>query len=297
MRIEAVTVCVDYSDFFGETLKQNRGLIDHWVVVTRPEDVNTIELCRKWNLQCITSSEFGRDGQPFNKGRGIALGLAHLATSDWVLHLDADVVLPPQTRQMLEVADLDKTCLYGIDRINVTSWDEWQAMLKSGYPHSQHGYHLCCNFPQPAKIGTRVVRGRFGYVPIGFFQLWWGGEGIHAGMRWKDYPDTNSDAAHSDIKFALHWDRAKRVLLPEIVAVHLESEPLPFGSNWKGRKSKQFGPPIADANSRHPKRPPPHHHPEPPPHHGGYHPDPPPHHHHPEPPHHHHPEPPHRHHR
>jgi len=247
-RIEAITVCVNYSDFLAETVKYNLNHFDRWVIVTTSDDTKTIELCRKWNLQVVTTNEFTRGGpRPFNKGRGISLGLNYLSGNSWVLHLDADIVLPQQFRQMLDVAHLDPTCLYGCDRVMIKTWKEWKAFEKSGWLHAQHGYHLCCNFPGQARIGTRIIRGRHGYTPIGFFQLWHYNEGIHSGFRWKDYPDASDDAAHSDIKFALHWDRRHRILIPEILVAHLESESLGMGANWKGRKTKLFGP---DSNEK-----------------------------------------------
>lgn len=243
MRVEAVTVCVGYADFLTETAKHNRHLFDRWVIVTRPDDKATLEVCKQHNLQAMTSREFGRDGCQFNKGRAISLGLAQLATDGWICHIDADIVLPRDTRRQLELADLDPECLYGVDRVCLCSWEDWKKLEHSGYLHGQHGHHLVSLFPPMGEMGCRIIRGRYGYTPIGYFQLWHGGEGIHSGMRWKDYPDSNSDAAHSDIKFALQWDRRNRVLIPEIISIHLESERVPYGANWQGRRTKPFGPP------------------------------------------------------
>lgn len=248
MRLEAVTVCVGYADFLAETAKHNRFHFDRWVIVTTPEDAETIELCRRRNLEVVVTEDFRRadDPRPFNKGRGISRGMNFLSDDAWALHIDADVVLPRMTRQMLEVAHLDRECIYGVDRIELHSWEEWQALLSSGYLDDQHGYHLC-SIPYRHKVtGTRVIMGGEGWVPIGFFQLWHNRHGMHRNWRYKDYPDMNSDAAHSDIKFALQWDRRKRALIPEIIAVHLESAPTGMGSNWKGRKSPRFGPSAAN---------------------------------------------------
>jgi hypothetical protein len=247
-RLEAVTVCVEYSDFLAETVKHNAHHFDRWVIVTSPQDTATIDLCRRWNLQCVMTGEMRRaPGERFNKGRGVSLGLNYLSTDAWALHLDADVVLPAAARQMMELAQLQEGCLYGADRIGLHSWEEWQELQSSGYLHAQHGWHLCCNFPAGKSVGTRIVRGRHGYVPIGFFQLWHNQDGVHSGVRFKDYPDANSDAAHSDIKFALQWDRRHRVLLPELVVVHLESERAAMGANWGGRKTRRFGPKASAA--------------------------------------------------
>ena len=63
------------------------------------------------------------------------------------------------------------------------------------------------------------------------------------GIRLRRYPDNHQDAARADVKFALQWDRRHRQLIPEVFVAHLESEPAPVGANWKGRKTKRFGPP------------------------------------------------------
>ena len=47
VKIEAVTVCVNYGDFLAVTAEWNRHLFDQWVVVTTPDDELTREVCRK----------------------------------------------------------------------------------------------------------------------------------------------------------------------------------------------------------------------------------------------------------
>ena len=50
-----------------------------------------------------------------------------IAGRDWVLHLDADIVMPRQFRRLLEWAHLDERCLYGADRQRLVGWDEWRC--------------------------------------------------------------------------------------------------------------------------------------------------------------------------
>ncbi len=56
------------------------------------------------------------------------------------------------------------------------------------------------------------------------------------------YPLHHGDAARTDVQFALQWDRRHRQLLPEVIVLHLESEPAEQGANWKGRTTRPFGP-------------------------------------------------------
>ena len=51
-RIEAVTVSSNYSDFLAETLPHNLRHFDHYIVITRQDDAQTQQLCRKLGVEC-----------------------------------------------------------------------------------------------------------------------------------------------------------------------------------------------------------------------------------------------------
>lgn len=238
--IEAVTVCVGYADFLAETARYNAGLLDRWVVVTTEEDEQTREICRIHDLETILSNDHQRGPSEFNKGRMIDRGLEHLSAGAWRLHLDSDIVLPGQFRRMLDAAHLNERKIYGADRLMVRSWDQWQALVRSGWlSHT----HCSVNIPEGIPVGTRWALGSSGYVPIGFFQLWHGDADEWRGRRHRTYPKTHGDACRTDVQHAMQWDRRDRELLPEMVVVHLESERAPLGANWKGRTTCHFGPP------------------------------------------------------
>lgn len=245
MKIDAVSVCIGYHDFLQETAKYNSGLFDSWIIVTEPQDDQTIEVCRRFNLRCVLSEDGKRFGKPFNKGRLVERGLQHLPADAWRLHIDADIVLPHNFRKRLESADLREDTIYGIDRIMIKSWNEWQRVLNSGYLNGgQFDYYCRQSFLHGYEIGTRWTHPNFGYVPIGFFQLWHSSQDEWRGIRIKPYPMNHGNACRTDVQHALQWDRHKRALLPEVIGVHLESEPSSKGVNWNGRKSAPFGPSV-----------------------------------------------------
>lgn len=233
MLLEAVIVCHDYADFLEYTLPENLPYFNHLVVVTHPNDKATQALCRKYSVTCVESTCMHDEGHPFNKGRAINLGLAHLKGLDWVLHLDADVVLPHDFKQMLYRARLRNDVLYGADRVNVYGCDHWCEHRHKTVPHHSEGYFV--EPPKEFPLGARIIHHEHGYVPIGYFQLW--NRNCH-----KRYPINQGTAEHTDVLFACQWDRQHRLLLPEVVVYHLESElkPGPMGGNWKGRKSPPF---------------------------------------------------------
>lgn len=242
MKIEAVVVCKDYSDFLEHTLPENIEQLDRMVVVTHPSDSKTQALCHKYGVDCYPTEEMHRDGDPFNKGRAINLGLSHLRHSDWLLHIDADILLPHRFKQMLEHSQLNRNYLYGCDRLNTLSYQNWVNHRGKTIPQHQWRYLVTPNREFP--LGSRLLHQEYGWVPIGYFQLW------HSSLR-RQYPIVAGSAEHSDVLFAVQWARSNRILLPEIFVYHLESEDAALGANWAGRKTKPFG-----CCSSHPHKPP-----------------------------------------
>lgn len=240
MTIEAVTVCIGYADFLTETVRFNAGLLDRWLIVTSESDEATREVCRRHSLQTLLSEDHRREGDGFAKGRLIERGLQQLSADAWRLHLDADIVLPQRFRQLLEAAHLDPRDIYGCDRIMVRSWEKWQKLQQTGW--LAHDFHCRVSPPGGFEIGSRWAHQDGGYVPIGFFQLWHSSQDQYRGARIRPYPARHNDACRTDVQHALQWDRRHRQLVPELLVVHLESEPAKLGANWAGRKTRPFGP-------------------------------------------------------
>jgi hypothetical protein len=233
--VEGLITCVDYGDFLAASLPFNRHIFDHLIVVTDPKDVETQRVCEYYDVECLITSGFTSKGAPFNKGRGINAGLSKLRQTGRVVHLDADIVLPPKARQVLHDTALDPTAVYGIDRVLCRSYAEWTRFLRLPALHHQLDILIHSG---PFPLAARVARSQLGgYLPIGFFQMWCPGT---VGKRW--YAEDHTDAARTDVAFAAQWPREKRQLLPELFAIHLESEPAEVGANWSGRTTPRFGP-------------------------------------------------------
>lgn len=249
MKLEAVIVCKDYSDFLEHTLPENMEQLDRVVVVTHPKDKATLRLCNRLGVDCIDTTVFHENGDEFNKGRAINLGLSHLRHEDWLIHLDADILLPHDFRKRLKDAHLDPKCLYGADRLNTKSYEHWEEHKKKVTPQF---HHRCLVIPNPEfGLGARLLHKEYGYCPIGFMQLW------HSSQNRK-YPITGGSAEHSDVLFAIQWHRQRRILLPEFFVYHLESDGCALmNANWKGRKTKPFKP---EHHHEHPHCPHHHHH-------------------------------------
>lgn len=234
MKIEAVIVCVEYGDYLAETLPHNLPHFDRTLVITSPGDLETQALCRRLSVPYYATDVFTRDGSTFNKARGIDFGLGYLRWNDWVVHLDADMYLPPMTRRMFEWRSLDRESIYGIDRVNCIGYEAWQNYLTAH--QTGHDYMCRVQVPHGMPLLERIALREYGgYVPIGFFQMWHGSTG-------RRYPIARGDAEHTDVLHAIQWEEGKRHLLPEVIGVHLMTAPAPLGANWKGRTTPRFGP-------------------------------------------------------
>jgi hypothetical protein len=237
--LEGVITCVNFSDYLDETLYFNLHHFDRLVVVTTHDDVKTQDVCAKHSIDCVCTDVFHEFGAKFCKGLAINLGLANLRCTGWVVHFDADIILPDNFRNALNGVGLQKDCIYGADRINVVGRSTFEK-LKSD-PHFRRQFQRRY-LVLPAQnvnsqfntLGARLFHKEFGYTPIGFFQLWYGPSG-------KKYPTVVNDSAeHTDVVHALQWPRCKRILLPNVIVYHLESEQSKMGQNWRGRKTKPF---------------------------------------------------------
>lgn len=236
MYIEGLIICVNYDDILAHTLVSNKSHFDRLIVVTSLEDKATKNLCEHLNIECIQTDAFYEEDAAFNKAKGINIGLAALSKKDWVIHLDADIYLPPMTRSILERIDLDPLFIYGIDRMMCPTYTAWQDYVSNPRPiHEGWIYVHPARFPMGVRVAEYMSKG---WEPIGFFQMW-----NPSVSKVYDYPDKHGAADRTDVLFSKKWERKRRALIPEVIAIHLDSEDLDLkemGKNWKGRKTKRF---------------------------------------------------------
>ena len=235
----AVTVSVDYADFLVHTLEENAKLFDKWYIVTNLTDSATVELCNKYpNVVCLQTDIFYKNGAVFNKWAGINHALKQISKDEWVLFLDSDIALHELTRRTLESIHLDTDCIYGMDRLNIQGKEKWDS-YKVGKGQLTNNWLLTT---QGLDFGARLVHhyghegenGRFeGYRPLGYFQL------CHRSC-FEFYPEMSTGADACDLMFARQWPRKRRVLIPELFCLHLESYGAGKSINWFGRKSAPF---------------------------------------------------------
>ena len=180
MKIEAVTVCVDYSQYLKKIIS-NKNKLDRWVIVTHKSDKDTIKLCKKENIEFVLSKKIFKNAK-FAKGKAINEGLNVLEKKDWILHLDADQLLPENFRDELNSINLNKKNLYGSYR----------------YSESGHKFGpVPISWPVKNKNKTTIKSKNY-YIPIGHFQLW------HSSVCQK-YVEISKNTMFDDFEFILKW--------------------------------------------------------------------------------------------
>lgn len=241
MKLHAVTVSVKYDDFLLHVLEENYRLFDKWIIVTDSKDIATQNLVGQYahkNVQLVITDRFYENGASFNKYNGIEEGLKYVDNDAWILFIDSDIVCHYEMRRTLENISLDETCLYGLDRLNCSGPKKWEdykgskGMLQENWLLHTAGLDLGARLVH--HYGHEGENGRFeGWRPLGFFQL------AHR-SAFDAYPTDSNSADHCDLQFARLWPRSKRVMIPELYVVHLESEHAGKAVNWWGRKSQPF---------------------------------------------------------
>lgn len=241
MRIECVVVSVNCGDYLSHTLPLTKPLFNRQVVVTSADDEETRRVARHYNVECLVTDAFYRGGDKFNKGRAVNEALEHLEKTggfkEWAVHMDADIVLPPLSRQILHTIPLNEQCLYGIDRVMCPNYERWVRFMQSPLPQHDQSYVHVGPFP----VGTRLYKPeQGGWVPLGFFQMF---HRASNHLKTPYYPIEWDSAATSDLYMAYKWPREKRVMIPEIVAYHLATDDVTgsaMGQNWLGRRTSRF---------------------------------------------------------
>ena len=181
MKIDAVTVCFDFSDKLSQVVS-NKNKLHRWVIVTHRSDVNTIALCKKYDLEYICSDRVF-DNASFAKGRAINDALNLIDSDDWLLHLAADQLLPDNFIDGIQSECLDKTLLYGCKRTNKKG-----DILDQG------------QFTQKVVVNPRKIKSikKRTILPIGYFQLW------HSSVT-KVYHEESHTGDKDDLTFMNQW--------------------------------------------------------------------------------------------
>lgn len=180
MRIDAITVCVGemYVEQLARAIPVWLDTLDSLTIATDSAGL-AVWL---WAQPCAALSPlekvhfavtdvFTQHGAAFNKGAALNVAYDQASPSDWVLAFDADIIPPPNWREIVE-HEAERGYLHGCGRVR----EDNQLAIRERILH-----------------------------PLGFFQLWHTSD--PRSWRWPLFPPDYPCAGGYDAEFAEHWPR------------------------------------------------------------------------------------------
>jgi GR25 family glycosyltransferase involved in LPS biosynthesis len=206
-KLDVVIVSVDYNDYLSLTLEHNSKIFQNITIVTSETDQKCEEICQKWGAKCIKTNEMYSDGSKFNKGKAINIGLDSIENPDFILILDADIIV----KNRIDLDLLEEDVLYTSDRKILESINDYNRWISDNN----------------CKARIESNRG------LGFFQLFQINNPVL--NKGEIYPEDFGEANGCDLKFRDFFKKREKI---DNQIIHLG----PAYKNWKGRKSPFFTP-------------------------------------------------------
>ena len=245
--IHIITVCQNYDDYLEITLPRNlkaiadcsRGIVDITVVTSRT-DLKTQAVCQANNVKCFISDRINENGAPFAKGKAINDCIEWIKPKDWILLIDADIILPNGFFSKIMDMTINPGVLYFTRRWGPELMKDIPLMVEcfdSGMDMDHLFEHFACQriAEKTKRIGNDVEA-----FPFGYFQLF----NVQAKAlrnRAKIYEERFKTAEMDDSNFGLVvFPSDKRAQLPvkDFDIIHLPHGQ--FKTNWAGRKTQRL---------------------------------------------------------
>lgn len=190
-KIDVILVSVNYNNYLEKSLYHNTKIFDNIKVVTHSDDLECISICKKYKVDYLLVDEIVKD-KTINKSLGLNKAIRSLKDPDWILIIDADIIINKE----ICLKNLNKEFLYTSDRYiceDMRNYKKW-------------------------KLGELDIKdiGKLEHDRgIGFFQL------FNYSMKEK-YPDSNygrySESTWSDILFKKGFKNRETL---ELDVIHL----------------------------------------------------------------------------
>ena len=205
-KIDVIITSVDYNDFLILSLENNTKYFENITVVTSNDDITCQNICKSYGVKCITTDVFYEDDFVFNKGRAINIGIESIVNPEFILLLDADIIVTNK----FDLSNLELDTLYTSDR--------WICYNHFQYEKWEKGETSVNNLPKYERDN--------GY---GFFQLF----NFNNSLDVKWYPSELENSSHPDLKFSSYFPKKQTI---DVDIIHLGD----VKKNWNGRKSEKF---------------------------------------------------------
>jgi hypothetical protein len=145
--IIAITISTNYSDILDIVLPQNQKFFYKWFIITDKNDINTINIIKKYNFPnvIIIFFNFYSNNLTFNQGDGIRLCQKIIIKSNYndiILNIDSDIYLPNNFNDLINNIDILPDTIYGTDKRNDYSSYEYfkNNIIDSEFIDAQYFY-------------------------------------------------------------------------------------------------------------------------------------------------------------
>lgn len=235
MHLTIITVCRDMADYLAITLPKNRKHANTYIIACAPGVHADSQAAEAGGAVAVGCKALADDG--FRKGAAINEALEYCEPSDWVLMLDADMILPDDFREKLEAYPKDSNTIYGVKRMDQPA-EDYLRHEKWTREYENDGYEA--EYFNPPKL---VENPRD--IGAGAFQLFHASAKCLRNLK-KWYPERKKDATLDDRLFVRQWPADKRdefdgtaiaKELPGIHPIHIGV----LGANHQGRVTPTIG--------------------------------------------------------
>lgn len=207
-KIDVIIVSVNYNDYLAISLKENVKIFNNITVVTSTQDILCQKICEKFSVNCIVTDVMYDEGATFNKGKAINEGIRSIKNPDFILLIDADIIV----KNPISLDPLKDDTLYTSSRYIIKSYSLLQDYLNS-------------------KSNIEDAATHESDKGIGFFQMF--NINHHSIDKNQVYPEFSNDASWDDLLFRDKFPKRETV---QNTILHLGDPSI----NWKGRKTSRF---------------------------------------------------------
>lgn len=131
-KIKTIICSINYCDLLKETLSQNIKELSDIAIITDLKDQKTKDLCEQFNVKCYETDIFYINNSKFNRGMALNAFFNNYKNElDWVLLLDADIVVPQNFEKLFFDLNPDPNVMYGCRRYDVQEYSEWEKIKEN----------------------------------------------------------------------------------------------------------------------------------------------------------------------
>lgn len=122
-KLDVILVSVNYNKYLEKFLSNNTKIFKNITVSTHESDVQCIYLCEKYNVKYLKVDDIVKDGK-INKSIGLNAAIKSIDNPDWILVIDADIIV----NKPINISELETDNIYTSGRYicdDIDLYNKW----------------------------------------------------------------------------------------------------------------------------------------------------------------------------